>query len=426
MEQQHIGDDVLVDILEHLAPLGFALVTGGGGSIGDHAVELGIGDPGLQTVGGIFEEHREHRITVGVVVHRLNDLSAATFGERFGIVGQPFGHFVHLQLHVEADILEHRQQCFHGLQNVGEVLQPTDQGDLGFDRYTVGLGFGQQFTGLVRIIGIGLQILVIADRRGRSHTGGQQCAVGQNSADERFTIDCVVQRFTHPLVIERRRVIVDTQINSFRVGVGIVHIGIGSILQSDIRRDIGLTGSDHRRPHRTFGAEYIGGRFYRRLFAPVIRVGRHLDVLAAIVLVEGVGAGTDRLIDERVHRGLGRHDGDGRYQQGQNRLGRVGGDVDGDIVDDAGAQFHATEEFGADLTGNGIALDTGDGVSHVLGREGGAVGEADIRMQMETPGAIPHVLPAVSQSRLQTLARNQFGQGLGDILQQHAPDVGLR
>ena len=386
VEEHHVGGVLFVDPREHVAPLGRALVAGGGGCVGDGGVEAFVADARLQAFAGILEEHREDRVAVGVVMHRLDDFRTASLGVGLGIMLQPLADFVHLQLHVEAGILEHGQQRFHGFLDVAEVADPPDQGDFGVGRDTVCRGCCQQFARLVGIVGIGRQVVVVTDGRRRCHAGGEDRAVGEDGAHEGLAVDRVVQRLAHAHVAERRGVVVDPQIERLRVRVGEVRRGIGGVLQRDVGRDVGFTGADHGRAHGTVGAEHVCRALNGRGVAPIVVADRELDEFAAGVFIERVGAGADGDVDIGVHRLAVAGDRGHAHQERQDRLGRIGVDVDGQVVDDRRGQLETAEIFRADFAGQGLGLHPGQRMGHVAGVECRPVGEGHALAQMEAPG----------------------------------------
>ena len=97
---------IIMQIGDEFGPELGALVTDGCGGAFDQVIHLGIREAGLRALGGIFEEHGERRIALGIVVHGSDDLRSTTFLERLGIIALVFGHFHEFQVDLEADILQ--------------------------------------------------------------------------------------------------------------------------------------------------------------------------------------------------------------------------------------------------------------------------------------------------------------------------------
>ena len=105
----------------------------------------------------------------------------------------------------------------------------------------------------------------------------------------------------------------------------------------------------------------------------------------------------------------------------EKRVGAVGDDIDGEVVDFLGPDHGRDVAAGA---GAGIeqARDRGH---HVIGREGIAVVELDVLAQLEAPGVRLHVLPAHRQGGLQLQIAAAAHQRVEHMV-QHAGREALR
>ena len=77
---------------------------------------------------------------------------------------------------------------------------------------------------------------------------------------------------------------------------------------------------------------WYSARGERRLLAPVGVVALEEELLAVLPVVDGVGAGADRLAHLLGHAGAARHDLDERDTQRQNRIRGLGADDEGGVV----------------------------------------------------------------------------------------------
>lgn len=190
--------------------------------------------------------------------------------------------------------------------------------------------------------------------------------------------------------------------------------------------EIGFAGLHHRGANGRIGAEEIGRLRHFRLLAPVVFPARQHDLLAGRPVGQLVGAGTDRLAHEFERRFLG-YDGDERHQQRQDRLGRIGLEVDRVVVDDLGRYRHAAE-VAARFTGVLVAHDTVEAVLDVLRVEARAIGELDALAQVEAPASVGVLLPLFGKARHDALvaAHVELGQCLADILHDDAADIRAR
>src|SRR5690606_23578990 len=122
---------------------------------------------------------------------------------------------------------------------------------------------------------------------------------------------------------------------------------------------------------------------------------------------------------------FGWHDGHQRHEERQDRLRRVGRHVDGKVVHDIEGE-RGIGEVARALAGDLVAEHAVEGVLDVTGIEGGAVREGDVRPQLELPGAVVLVSPALREAGDQhgTATYVEFGQRFAVIAHDHATDVG--
>ena len=92
----------------------------------------------------VLEEHREDRVAAAVVVLDHEHLRRPALLERLGVELLDLGDLDHLQLDVEADVLQHLLHRLDHLDDAGEEVGAADQVELGVDRHAVGLGCGEQ------------------------------------------------------------------------------------------------------------------------------------------------------------------------------------------------------------------------------------------------------------------------------------------
>lgn len=256
--------------------------------------------------------------------------------------------------------------------------------------------------------------------------GGERGLFGQQRAEEGVAVDGHVQRLPDADVVQRRPGAVDADIGHFGVRIGEVGRRVGRVDEADRGHDVGLARRHHRRAHRVVGAEDIGRLGHRGRLAPVAVAAFEHDALARGPFGHRIGAGADRLAGE-FHRRLGRHDGEAGEQQRRDRLRRIEGDVDGVGVDRLGRGLDAGEGLVADLALHLGVGGAGEGVDDVGGVEVGAVGERDALAQVQPPGAVALVGPALGEARLErAVGEVELHQRLGDVLQDDAADVRLR
>ena len=223
----------------------------------------------------------------------------------------------------------------------------------------------------------------------------------------------------------RRHRRVDAERRGLGVRVAEVGLRVGGLVHRQVRDDVGLAGLDHRRRDGRVAAEEVGRFLDLRRLAPVVRVALQDDVLAGVPDVEEVGAGADRLLDELVGRGLGRHDRHGREQEGQDRRAGRGGDLDGQVVDGLDGELNVAEVLDADLAAELRHLDAVEGEGDVRRVERGAVVEGDVVAKLDAPGVVVDLGPFGGEARLQLgLAWDELGQSLVDVLQDDPADVG--
>ena len=142
-----------------------------------------------------------------------------------------------------------------------------------------------------------------------------------------------------------------------------------------------------------------------------------------VPLGELVRPGADRIANE-LDRRLRRHDRDERQKQRQDRLRRLGGDVDGVVVDHVEGEL-GVSEVARCLAGELVARRPLERVLDVVRVEGGAVREGHALAQVEPPGAVALILPRFRQARQHALAALHvvLGQRLVDVLHDDPADV---
>ena len=162
--------------------------------------------------------------------------------------------------------------------------------------------------------------------------------------------------------------------------------------------------------------------------APPIRVALDHGLAVGLARDEAERAGAHRVV-ERVIVALAehdvfsgvvllapclRHDVEAGHLGGQDRVGAVGLEIDGQVVD------LARLLDGSDLAALGRVLgaDALEREHHVIGGEGAAVLPFDIGAQVEAPDIGAGVLPADRQCRLEAEVLAVLDQALVDVLQK--------
>ena len=144
-------------------------------------------------------------------------------------------------------------------------------------------------------------------------------------------VDGVVDGLAHPHVVERRL----GGLHAQRGGLVVLerHTEVaGAVLGSERGGDVGLVVGDHRRADAALAAPLVLGAGERRLRAPVGVVALQEQLLAVLPVLDGVGAGADRLAHLLGGAGGPRHDLDERDTQRQNRIRLLGADDQGVVV----------------------------------------------------------------------------------------------
>ena len=225
----------------------------------------------------------------------------------------------HLDLDVEPDVGELALEHLDGLADVRELGGAADQPDLLVDRDAVGLGVGDELLGLLGVVRPQLQLVVVADDAGRNQLRRRLSQAAEQRLDDAFAVDGVVDGLAHPHVVERRLGGLHAQRGGLVVLERDAEVAC-AVLGAETRGDVGLVVGDHRGADAALAAPLVLGLGERRLLAPVGVVALETQLLAVLPVLDGVGAGADRLADLLLGAGAARHDLDERDAQRQNRI----------------------------------------------------------------------------------------------------------
>jgi hypothetical protein len=280
-----------------------------------------------------------------------------------------------------------------------------------------GARLGDELLGLLRIIGIGLERLVEAERlRVDDLPARRQAIAAEQAVGERLAVDGDVHRLADLGVLGH--LVVGGQhdergfeaLHRRRLRHALDELG------QEVGDDVELAGDEARETGAGLADEAVGHLVDRRRAIPVVGVGDEDDVLPAVEGLELVGAGADRRLAElgvlRVFRRDHLHPVHARRQD-RVRAGR--GDLDGEVVDLLGAADAAE-------IGELLRLEVGvenalDARHHGVGVERLAVGKGDALAELELPGRVVDLGRRFGrQPRHQRAVGRAGHQGLVDVV----------
>ena len=413
-----------MDATEDFLPQLAALVSRGGAGRLDAVVHLLVARGRLRAFAGIFEEHRKHRVAIVVVVLALLQNRTAVLGIGLGKEVDPLADLDHLQLHVEADLGQHGVHSFHSFGRVRIDAETAEHQDFLVDVNAVGLGFGEKRLGLRQIIRPHFEVRVVTVDAPHDDIGHRDHVLAEDATDQGIAVDGVVQRLADPDVVQRRAGQVDAKPRGLRVEVAEVHVRVGRVLQRDVGRDVGLTDLDHGGAYGRFRTEDVSCAFGLRLVAPIAVETLQHHFLAGDPADELVRAGADRIpvALQRLHVGAG--DGHGAEHGRQDRLQRLGRDIEGVVVHNLHRHLDVAEHFQPDFA-VGLRIEGAfDGCLGGRRVEVRAVVELDALAQGNAPDQVAGLLPGRRQAwRDGAVGRIDLGQGFGDVLLDDTPDI---
>ncbi len=308
--------------------------------------------------------------------------------------------------------------------------------------------FGQQLLGAFRVVLDRLQVRVVAEQRGWHQVVGRLREAFHQAVLDALAVDGHADGIAHARILQRvlihRRAFLGgdkRRLVFLVIGVKVDHAvrDLGEERQlrilahlRQVRRRYVLDGLHVTGQQRRHAGGRVRDEAQRHLVpgglgTPVVGVLHQLDPVVARVVDELEGAGADHALALRevvrgqALRSLLLHDEDRRQVVQHQRVRRVGGELDGVLVD----HLLVDDRLGVDVELAGAVLDGGRTLERpddIVGGEFRAVVELHALADLEFPGQVVHQLPGLGQAGNDLAVRIHFHQALEHVLRD--VDVG--